>query len=453
MRNKVKKFLLFLSTPLPPFKGGSSQKGLRPLPHILKISIIFFLILSAGCTHIHESKVKTAKIIKFSSWGSESEVKVIKPLIREFEKQNPEIKVDFIHIPKNYFQKMHLMVASNLTPDVVFINNLSGPLYAGNNVFLDLSGYLKNDDTLSKKDFFPQALEAFTYKGKFYAIPRDISNLVIYYNKDLFDKYHVAYPKKNWTFEEFLLTSRKLTKDLNADGKIDQFGVSFEEAPLFWLPFLWSNGGGIINKNLDSIIIDKPASLEALQFYADLRNKYHAAPTKSEAGSATMAQLFMQQKVAMHISGRWSTPGYRKNLDFSWDTARFPRGKAGSVVDCDTSGWAISSSSKYPKESWRLIKFLANRKSAENFAQSGLIVPARIDAANSEDFLDKKLPPENSKVFVNIISDSVPTPVIENYQELTDILDSALEPLWLGEKTAKEVIDKNLIKNLRKKLK
>ncbi|HBG49122.1 MAG TPA: sugar ABC transporter substrate-binding protein, partial [Cyanobacteria bacterium UBA9971] len=129
------------------------------------------------------------------------------------------------------------------------------------------------------------------------------------------------------------------------------------------------------------------------------------------------------------------------------------RGKAGSIVDCDTSGWAISSSSQHPKEAWRLIKFLANKKSAERFTQSGLIVPARIDVANSEVFLNKNIPPKNSKVFVDIIPDSMPTPVTGNYQEITDTLNTALEPLWNGKKTAKEVVDKDLILQLNQKLK
>jgi len=410
----------------------------------LKLFVLIIAIVSlSGCA----SKTRQTNI-KFSSWGSESEITIIKPLLKEFENQNPDIKVEFIHIPKNYFQKLHLLVASNLTPDAVFINNLNEPLYAENNVFLNLSDYLKNEKNISEKDFFKQSLDAFKYKGKLYAIPRDVSNLVVYYNKDIFDKYNVPYPAENWSFDEFLQTCLKLKKNSKSN-----FAVSFEEAPLFWLPYLWSNGGGLISKNLDSIIIDKPQSIEALQFYADLRNKYHAAPTKSEAGSATMAQLFIQGKIAMHISGRWSTPRYRKDIHFDWDITKFPRGKAGSIVDCDTSGWAISSSSQHPKEAWRLIKFLANKKSAERFTKSGLIVPARVDVANSEVFLNKNMPPKNSKVFVDIIPDSMPTPVTGNYQEITDILNTALEPLWNGKKSAKEVVDKDLILQLNQELK
>ena len=403
--------------------------------------LIFILLLFSGCS-------KKEETIKFSSWGSESEIAVLKPVLKEFEKENPDVKIEFIHIPKNYFQKLHLLVASKLTPDVMFLNNTEGVIYAKNNILLDLSGYLNSDSSVSEKDFFAKAVQAFRYKNKLYAIPRDISNLVIYYNKDIFDKYKVPYPKKNWDFNDLLVTAKRLTKDFNGDGKIDRFGIGFEEMPLFWTPFLWSNSGGIISPDLKHVLINKSESIKSLQFYTDLRNVHHVAPSASEQGSATTSQLFMQGKIAMQISGRWNVPRYRKDLKFRWDIARFPAGKAGSIVDADTSGWAISKSSKHPDKAWRLVKFLAGRYASQKFTESGLIVPARIDVANSDVFLNSSEPPKNSKIFIAIIPESMPTPANENYQEITDILTDALAPVWSGDKKAKDVITGCTVKKI-----
>ena len=405
--------------------------------------LILFLVFIGGC-----SKKEDKTVIQFSSWGSESEIAIIKPILKEFEQKNSDIKVDFIHIPKNYFQKLHLLVASRLTPDVIFINNINGPVYAENDVLLDLSSYLQKDDLIAEKDFFPESLKAFKYKNNLYAMPRDISNLVIYYNKDIFDKYDIAYPDKSWNFKQFLATAQKLTKDFNSDGKIDQFGIGFEEMPLFWLPFLWSNSGGIINSEPTKAIINNPQSIDSIQYYADLRNKYHVAPTASEAGSATMSQLFMQGKIAMQINGRWSVPRYRKDLEFNWDIAKFPKGSSGSVVDADASGWAISKSSEHPEEAWRLVRFLASKQACQEFTKSGRIVPARVDVANSEVFLDKGKFPKNSRLFIDIIPESKPTPVVENSQEIMDLVNITLEPVWDGKKKAAEVIDDKLIKRI-----
>ena len=367
----------------------------------LLCAVLLICILALCGCHKHDSRTT----VQFASWGSKSEIDILKPVLSEFEKENPDIKVDFMHIPQNYFQKIHLLFASNTAPDVIFINNLYLPIYANAGLLEELN----TDD-----NFYPQSLNALSWQGKLYAIPRDVSNLVIYYNKDMFLKKHIPFPKQNWTFDDFLQTSKKLT-DKNT------FGISFEEDPLFYLPYLMSNGGGFLPEE-----INKAESQEAINFYADLRNKYHTAPKKNESASATMAQLFLQERIGMYLSGRWMVPKFREDASFDWDIAQFPKGTKGSIVQLDASGWAISKSSKHKAEALKLINYLSNEKSIEKFTQSGLIVPARKDVANSLYFLNSQKP-KNAKVFIDIIETSKPTPVTVDYREILDNLKKDME--------------------------
>lgn len=383
-----------------------------------KLLLVFLLSLFlSGCVQ------KTDKItVQFTSWGSQSEVATIKPILAEFEKENPDIKVDFIHIPQNYFQKIHLLFASNLAPDVIFINNLYLPIYANAGVLQPIENKNRN--------FYKKSLEALSYNDVLYAIPRDISNLVVYYNKDFFDEYNIAYPTKNWTFNDFLKISKKITNDFNNDGKPDVWGIGFEEEPLFWLPFLMSEGGGILSTKTKEFIFNKPKSQKGLKFYADLRNKYHVAPTKAEIASETIAQMFLQEKVIMHVSGRWLVPKYRTDANFNWDVINFPSGDRGSIVPLDASGWAISKSSKHKKEAKRLIDFLSSKESIEKFTESGLIVPARIDVANGEFIQNQKALPESEKIFIDVIKTSKPTPVSVNYNQILDEIRKRTDVLF-----------------------
>lgn len=380
-----------------------------------------------GCT----KSTKQTKI-QFASWGSKSEVEIIKPILAEFEKENSDIKVEFVHIPQNYFQKIHLLFASNLAPDVIFINNLYLPIYANAGVLEEVQS--------SPDTFFPKALEALSYKGKLYAIPRDVSNLVIYYNKDLFDKYKVPYPKKNWTFKDFLTTAQKLTKDTNKDGKTDIWGISFEEDLIYYLPYLMSEGGGVLSDDLKTSIINTSESKKGLQFYADLRNKYNVAPKEAQSASATMAQLFLQEKLAMDLSGRWLVPKYRTDAKFNWDVINFPSGDKGSIVPMDASGWAIAKSSKHKEAAMRLIKYLSSKASIEKFNQSGLIVPARIDVAKGA-FLQDKNKPQNAQVFIDIIKTSKKTPVSVNYSEVQDKLKEKTNYLFNSKSDVEKIFN------------
>lgn len=376
----------------------------KQLGNCLKKIIPILLLLVLICGGCAQKDTRT--VIEFASWGSKSETDILKPILSDFEKENPEIKIDFMHIPQNYFQKIHLLFASNTAPDVIFINNLYLPIYANANLLEEL--------TVNQNDFYPQALEALSWNGKLYAIPRDVSNLVVFYNKDLFDRKNITYPASEWNFDDFLKTAQKLT-DKNT------FGVSFEEDPLFYLPYLMSNGGGILPSE-----IEKKGSQYGLNFYADLRKKYHVAPLKSENASATMAQMFLQQKLGMYISGRWMVPKLRNEADFDWDVTQFPKGTNGSIVQLDASGWAIAKSSKHKEEAQKLVNYLASSKNSEKFATSGLIVPARKDASRSKYFLDGQKP-VHSKIFLDIIETSKPTPVTVDYREITDKLKKSME--------------------------
>lgn len=373
------------------------------------------LLVSAVFCHLSRQREKYT-VIQFASWGSKSEIDILKPLLEDFETQNPDIKIEFMHIPQNYFQKIHLLFASNTSPDVIFINNLFLPVYANAGVLEDLSG-----TDINRNDFYEKSLESLSWNGKLFAVPRDVSNLVIYYNKDLFKSAGIAYPANDWTFDDFLTAAKKLTH------RPDIFGISFEEDSLFYLPYLMSEGGGILSDDLSRLTIDEPASQKGLKFYADLRKKYHVAPQKSESASATMAQMFLQGRLAMHLSGRWLVPKYREEAVFEWDVAPFPKGDAGSVVPMDASGWAISKTSKHKPEALKLIKFLSSKNSIEKLTKSGLIIPARKDCANSV-LTEKK--PANSQVFIDVINTSKPTPVSVNYNEINDKIKECTEKIF-----------------------
>lgn len=397
-----------------------------------KVLILFFVaVICAGLFFCSRQNQDRRTVIKFSSWGSKSETALLLPLIAQFERENPDIKVEFLHIPQNYFQKLHLLFASNLAPDVVFVNNHYALKYIKAGLLEDLTPYV------NRADFFEKALEGFSYEGKIYAVPRDVSVLVVFYNKDLFKKYNVPLPEEGWSFEQYLKTAQKFKT-------AGVWGTSFEQDVIFWLPYLFSSGASVLSEDGRTLLINNADALEALQFYADLANRYAVAPKKSDSASFTMAQLFLQQKLAMQVSGRWLVPKYRSDAEFDWDIAEFPCGKKGSVVNIDASGYAMSKKSKHKQAALKFIEFISSKDSLETLAKSGLIVPARKDIAYSDVFSDKNEKPVNSTAFLNAVKTGRVTPVNEDYQKLTDSLKILLEPVFLGKITAKQAL-----KNLR----
>ena len=325
--------------------------------------LIVSLFILCSCTR------NNAQIITFSSWGSVTETQILKQLIKNYENENPNIKINFMHVPQNYFQKIPLLFASSTAPDVIFINNLYLPLYSGQ--LEDLS------PIINSAEFHAQALEALSYKGKLYAAPRDISNFVFYYNKNI-----TGSIPSSWTFSDF----EKLIREISNKK---HYGVSYERDIYIASPYLLTLG-----------------SKNGIEFYKELEGKY--APTPAQIGSSTPAQMFLEGKLGLYLSGRWMFPKINEAANFPYGIAVFP-----GLTYADASGWAVSKKSKNKAEAIKFVQYLSSKPSIGYFTKSGLIVPARIDSS--------KQIKENA--FLYAIKKSLPHNVDKNFSKSRDELN------------------------------
>jgi multiple sugar transport system substrate-binding protein len=414
-----------------PCAKEKSEERLISFWFTLLLSFCLALPLLSACQSADKSAIET---LSLSAWGSQQETAVLRRLIQRFEQRHSQIRVRLIHIPDNYFQKLHLLVAGDLAPDVMMMNSLSYPVYAPHGVFRDLRPFLAQDHELKRSDFYSQALQAFQKEPDqpLGVLPRDLSNLVVYYNKDQFQQAGIPIPKPGWTWQDLISTAQALSRT-NRGEAIPHFGLSFyAKPPLYWLPFVWSAGGRLWNPDTGQFVLDKPAALRGLQFYADLRHRYHIAPTRAQSGDAVMSQLFLQQKLAMLISGRWSVPVLREQAKFRWDVVPLPVGPSGqSRVGVDASGYAISAKSRHVQSAWTLLKFLESTDSLREITRTGLIIPARPDLAREL----LSMPPDHADAFLQALDHGVPTQVPSRWNEFSEVLQVALEPVWDGQKS------------------
>lgn len=380
------------------------------------ILICFICLFCSSCAN--KENIPT---ITFSTWGSQSEIKIIKPFIAKFEKDN-NVKIKLLHIPQNYFQKLHLLFASKQAPDVVFLNNYYIKMYQKAGLLEDLTKYFSEE--IKSEKFFQSAINSLSINSKLYAVPRDISNVVVYYNKNLFDKYKIKYPVESWTYRDLLILSEKFKKN-------GVYSIGFDEHPIFWEPILWANGGGVFNEQ-GGLDLNNAKSLKALNYYIELRTKYDYVPSKEVVANKTMAQMFLNEDVAMQVSGRWLVPKYRQEAKFDWDIVSLPNGVNGNVSSSDSSGWAISAQTNNLESAVNFVKYLSSAEVISKITETGLITPARKDVAFSNSFLDEKLLPKNAIYFIKNNDNATINPVPENYNEKIEKLMKLLEPYFLG---------------------
>ncbi len=331
---------------------------------LILLLIPFFL---TGC-----DKNSNVEEITFSSWGTVTETKILRNIINDFELENPDIKINFIHIPQNYFQKVHLLFASHQAPDVLFVNNLYLPVYADK--LEDLSNIIDKDE------FYSQSIEALSFDKKLLAVPRDISTLVFYRNKNLI--------KKNPTNLEELI---------NVISKSSNYGISYERNLYYSFPYILTMGEDIYSPK------------KSIEYYKNLEGRY--APTPSQVGSLTLGQMFLEGKIGLYLSGRWMYPKISEKADFDWDIIIFP-----GIVPLDSSGWAIAKESKHKEAALKFIRYLSSSRCSEYFLSTGLVVPARIDVANKID----------DKIFLEAINHSKVLEIDKDFRKKIDKMNKEL---------------------------
>jgi len=200
------------------------------------------------------------------------------------------------------------------------------------------------------------------YNGKTYGLPRDLSDVMLYYNKDLFDAAGVAYPNDNWTWDDLRDAAKKLTRDKNGSGTVNQWGFGVGNYTWAWTGFIWGNGGDVLSADRKQCLIDQPKSAEAMKYYFGLLTDDKVSPPPGALPEqASVLDYFTTQSIAMGLYGPWFRPVLVNNAtQFNWDVAQPPKapgtGQRASVIYTDE--WGIYSQSKVAKETWEFMKFL-----------------------------------------------------------------------------------------------
>lgn len=406
------------------FKTLPFFQGKPPLLVMLGMLLIFSLLWMAyqSWQAFLGGVPKDQTTLTLSSWGTLEELHTLKTQVHAFEEAHPTLHVKIRYMPDLYTQSLQMLIASNQTPDVMMLNSLDVQRFCQ-------AGLLENASPLihhERNAFFPTALRSMTAPdGTLCAVPRDVSNLVVYVNQDLLQRLAPqaqGLVKPSWHLNDLPKIAESVA-DLHRQPKT--WTVSFYQAPaLFWLPFVWSEGGELFKNQALKLNAD---AIKALEDYKAFRYTPHLAPDRHEIGNTTMSDLFLQGRLLFFLSGRWSVPFLREKATFQWDVLPFPQGKAGSRVGIDSTGYALSRRSLHLKDAEALTRFLSSATSQKAWVHSGLIVPARQALASSDAFLQRGQSPQHADYFITAMSTGVPSAYPKNWTSLGQSLNSAMD--------------------------
>jgi multiple sugar transport system substrate-binding protein len=399
--------------------------------------------------------------LKFTYWGSPVEKKAVENSIAEFEKKNSGIKVDAQHIPTDYLPKITAMVAGNVAPDIAYLSGQVANEWGAEGKLVNVLELYKNDPDLKAEDFVDDVWYKWSADAAV-GTNTALETYALFYNKDLFLAENIelppAKPEEAWTWDKFVQIAKKLTKDntgkhpddpgFNPDN-IVQYGVQWGTTLRDYTLMAYSNGGRFLTEDGKKLALTQPEALEAIQKLADLINVHHVCPSPAAVKNIPEVSTALQtSRVAMVVTGQWVLLDLAANRNLNFDIGVLPKHKEYKTVLIGSPS-AIFNSTKNQKESWALFKWFANPESSLELIQAGLWMPLLKKWYTDETLIAKWAqgnrahpPSYRTAVMEAAIKYGVAEPVynVRNYSKLLYILNPALDPVWLGRKTAEQAL-------------
>jgi multiple sugar transport system substrate-binding protein len=310
--------------------------------------------------------------LRFVIWDSNQQ-EFSQKSIDLFEKEHPNIKVKMELLGwGDYWQKIKATMAGQESYDTFWMDTYNFTDYASRGAMMDLTPLIQKDGMKMDDLYGKGRMVNVTYQGKTFAMPKDSDDPAVYYNKDLFDKYGVAYPAKGWTWDDFKATAVKLNHP--ADGVYGFTTGQFNGGPDWW-NWVWQNGGEFLNEDGTKVLLDQPAACDAIKYWYGMMKDGLAPDGNIIMASDPTQTLFPQGKAAMIYYGQWMLQPFAK-LPFKLGVAPVPAGPKGSSLQVGGLNYAIWAGTKHPQEAWEFVKFMSGSEAMEIQAQAGVIIPA-----------------------------------------------------------------------------
>ena len=379
--------------------------------------------------------------IEITYWeGSQSDKAAWDWAIENLQKDHPEITIKPQVYPSNtYRDQLDTRIAGNDWPDVMRYTYQRLGKFKQTDTMLDLTPYISEENL---NDLIPAFRAACTYNGKLIAMPHHTDVIALFYNKKMLENSGIEVPKsidEAWSWEELTEIARKLKQDNNLDYAMA--GIWENSSGYRYLPFIYMNGGALMNEDQTEITMNTPQVLEALKLYESWR-KEDLINNVGFTATPAANMMFVANQLAFNFAGSWHCSYMQENMPDGWGVTYMPQrnGKTGS--DMGGNGIFAYKETKYPKAAAIVVEYLTAAEQMKGFCEAGNFIPVRESlmkaGINFTAFQDEM------KLFMEIAgtidakmaADETSVP----FQALNESFNEAMDPMVVdGSSTAEEV--------------
>ncbi len=352
---------------------------------------------------------------------------------QQFQEQHPHITVELKSMD-NFSPSRVAEVDAFLGSQMMFLE------YLDRQIALNLSSFIEQDEDLNLADFYPNAVNVFTTEGKHWALPYGINMMMVYYNKDIFDQYGVAYPEVGWNWGEFLDCAMGTTSMSQ-----DTFGFGMQYSGEFAIfepvMFIYQHGGRVFDdlQNPTRVTLNEPLTIEAMEFYASLIFDHQVAPTW-DLGPRLRPSAYPWAGVIQGRYAMWTTmlsdrggENWPRAWEMNWGMVPLPHDQAEATLAL-ADGLFISANTQHPDAAWLWIEFLSRQ-------MPPFTLPARRSLAESIAY-EQQVGMETAEVARAAMEGAVlVNPNLLGFEKALGAMEQAFEAIRKGEATPEESLN------------
>lgn len=298
-----------------------------------------------------------------------------------FEAENPDIKVTYKSgiLRDDYSEWLSSRILKEKEPDCFFILPEDFHLFADIGVLYPLDEFLLRSEKIRQCEYFYSAIQAGKQNSVQFAVPVEIDPTLIFVNTTLLERNGIPFPDDSWTWDDFYDICGKVSRDLDGDGFLDQFGVRGFD----WTTALYTNRASLFSYGGKEGLFNSEDVFQSFEFLARL-NALSAGQKVPEFDSGSVA--FNVSSYSWYRAYGYYPYSILKSGKFKWKTTVLPRGPNGeNAADLKTLFMGISSRSRHKKEAMRFLEFfLTNEKIQALYMEKAKGLPVRKDLVKTD---------------------------------------------------------------------
>ncbi len=387
------------------------------------------MLFAAG--DAEQAAADTSKPLAVMIWDSNQEPGIRKIIDDFTTKTGIEAEIQVVDW-NNYWTLLSAGAQGGSLPDVFWMHSNESQRYMSNDMLLDVTDRIAKSTVIDPENYPTDIWSLYTYNQKYYAVPKDVDTIALWYNRTLFDQAGVAYPNENWTWEDLYEAAKKITK---ADGSVYGFANVNTNNQAGWYNLVYSNNGYIINADKTKSGMDHPKTIEAMKFMEKIINE-NLMPPQTVMSESSEDVLLQSGKIAMTMQGSWMVAAFRDN-EYSLkncDVAMLPMN---SVTKRRASiynglGWAIANNTKRAEDAWKLVEYFGSKEAQLKQAELGVTMSAY---KNTSEQWKNSVPQFNLQAYLNMQDDMVIRPFSRNTVKWENALLDVMLKVWSKEMT------------------